>query len=221
MQQEKFHDRQDAGKQLAKLLSHYSTHRDIILLALPRGGIPVAYPIAHILRTPIYPYIVRKLGVPGYSELAMGAIAIGGSAVFNEAIIDEMGVEQEEIERVMQIEKQELTRREKVYFSGSTLPPLRDKTVILIDDGIATGATIKVAIAAIKSQQPARIIVAVPICPDDVVNEMRQLVDDFVCLLHPSNFGAVGECYDAFPAVEDNEVKTMLQECQVTFEQRS
>lgn len=221
MHQEKFHDRQDAGNHLATLLNHYSIHRDIILLALPRGGIPVAYPIAHVLRTPIYPYIVRKLGMPGYSELAMGAIAIGGAVVFNQAIIDEMGIEQDEIKRVMQLENQELKRREKVYLFGRTLPSLHNKTVILIDDGIATGATIKVAIAAIKSQQPARIIVAVPICPDEVVDEIRQLVDDFICLLHPSNFGAVGECYDSFPAVEDSEVKMMLQECQVTFEQRS
>lgn len=210
MRDSKYRDRKDAGEQLAKLLSYYATSNNVIILALPRGGIPVAYPIARKLHLPLYPYVVRKLGVPGYAELAMGAIATGGVVVFNQDIINDMGVTQSDIDAVTLAEKAELARREKAYLPNKTLPTLHDKIIMLVDDGVATGATIKAAIAAIKRSMPSRIIVAVPVCPQDTLNDIRHLVDVVICPLSPDYFNAVGEWYDEFPAVEDHTVQQMI-----------
>lgn len=213
MRQEKYRDRMEAGEVLADLLAHYASSRDLVLLALPRGGIPVAYPIAKRLHIPLYPYIVRKLGAPGFSELAIGAIALNGAVVFNQAIIQELHISQEEIDAVMRIEQAELKRRQAAYLAGISLPTFQDKTVILVDDGIATGATVNAAIAAIKTEHPARIVLATPVCPESLSDDMRAVVDDFICPLSVDEFDAVGKWYDAFPAVEDDDVNTMIAAC--------
>src|SRR3990167_2155314 len=204
-------DRQHAGIVLAKLLKEYSRRTDVIVLALPRGGVPVAYEISVELSLPLDVFIVRKLGVPGHEELAMGALASGGVALLNEDIIQALHIDQSSIDLVKQVEFEELSRREQLYRGNSSFPNLLGKTIILVDDGIATGSTMKAALRALQQQKPATIIIAVPVASPSMVDEMVNLVDVIVCPLRPINFHAVGFWYDNFSQTTDEEVIELLE----------
>jgi len=212
MDMDKYRDRQEAGKVLADALKSYENHKDTIVLGLARGGIPVAYEVAKGLNLPLDVYIVRKIGVPGHAELALGAIASGGTSVFNDDIIRELQITQDQIQPVITQELAELERREKVYRQGRPLLDLKDKTVILVDDGVATGATMLVAIKAIRHLFPRKLIVAVPVAQATLCQKMQTYVDEFVCPLCPENLYAVGAWYDDFSQTEDDEVRALLNE---------
>ena len=208
---EKYSDRQSAGQVLAEKLHHYANNPQVIVLALPRGGVPVAYAIASQLNVPLDVFLVRKLGVPFHPELAMGAIARDASPVLNEDIIKELGIKPEAIERVLQEEKKELIRRDLAYRGQRPFPNLRDKIILLVDDGIATGATMRAAIKALRTLHPAEIVVAIPVGDRMICNQLSKLADHVVCPLMPSPFYAVGAWYDYFPQTEDEEVKLLLK----------
>jgi len=203
-------DRTEGGRLLADKLAAYADRPDVIVLALPRGGVPVAFEIARALHAPLDVFLVRKLGVPGHEELAMGAIASGGVRVLNEYVVRELNITPEEIERVARREEQELARRERVYRGKRPLPDVRGHTVILVDDGLATGSTMRAAVAALKQQQPGRIIVAVPIAAPATCNELRAEVDEVVCARTPEPFYAIGMWYDDFPQETDEEIRHLL-----------
>jgi putative phosphoribosyl transferase len=207
---QKFLHRCHAGSVLAEQLKSFADDESVIVLALPRGGVPVAYEIAKTLHAPLDVFIVRKLGLPGYEELAMGAIASGGAVVFNEYVIRAHHVSKTIIDDVIKSEFAELNRRQKVYRGNRVLPVLKGKTVILVDDGIATGATMKVAIQALRQQSPAKIIVAVPVAPLEVYDELLTYVDKIICLDTPKNFYAVGAWYEDFSQTSDEEVSDLL-----------
>jgi len=209
---DKYRNRQAAGKILATELKAYVKRNDVIVLALPRGGVPVAFEIAKALHAPLDVFIVRKLGVPGHSELAMGAIAMVDTYVFNEDIIADLRIPKTAIEAVIGEEKEELARRESKYRGHHTFPSLKGKTVILVDDGIATGATMRAGINALKRLMPASIIVAVPVAEKSMCDVMQALVDRFICPLRPVHFYAVGAWYDDFSQTEDEEVYSLLDE---------
>ncbi|KTD19925.1 phosphoribosyltransferase [Legionella londiniensis] len=207
---DKYIDRHDAGKKLAKFLSAYKNKPDTIALALPRGGVPVAYEIAKALLIPMDVFIVRKLGVPGHEELAMGAIASGGVTYYNDEIVSQLNLSPGAISEVIASEEKELKRREENYRGENPFPDLKGKTVILIDDGIATGATTRAAIKALKKQNPKRIVLAVPVAAASTVAEMAKEVDEIICPLKPINFYAVGLWYDNFSQTTDEEVAVLL-----------
>ncbi|WP_045097553.1 phosphoribosyltransferase [Legionella fallonii] len=207
----KYIDREHAGKLLAEQLREYANISDTIILALPRGGVPVAYEIAQKLSVPLDVFIVRKLGVPGHEELAMGALASGGNIVLNEELIATIGISQSSIDNVIKAEEEELLRRERLYHVNGPLPELKNKTIVLVDDGIATGATMKAAILALRQQQPAKIIVAVPVAARDTCKEIAKLVDQIVCPLKPNDFYAVGLWYENFSQTSDDEVRELLK----------
>lgn len=209
---EKYTNRREAGKILASQLGVYANRRDVIVLALPRGGVPVAYEIAKALHVPLDVFIVRKLGVPGHSELAMGAITLGGVKIFNEDIIKDLHIKSEDINIVIAKEQEELKRRETKYRGNHIFPSLKDKTIILVDDGIATGATMRAAIKALDLLQPAGIIVAVPVAEKSMCDRIQSLVKQLVCPLRPVHFNAVGAWYDDFSQTEDEEVYTLLKD---------
>ena len=209
---DKFSDRYEAGKVIATQLKDYANKPDVIVLALPRGGVPVGYEIAKALALPLDVFIVRKLGVPGHEELAMGAIATGGTTIFNEEIIDDLHISPSAIELILQTEQDELKRREISYRDNRPLPKLEGKTVILVDDGIATGATMRAAIKAILQHKPASIILAVPVIALSTYNEMSALVDKIIYSMKPLNFYAVGLWYDDFSQTTDSEVSDLLKE---------
>lgn len=206
-----FMNRSEAGKILAAKLSTYAKRSDVMILALPRGGVPVAYEIAKALSVPLDVLIVRKLGVPGFEELAMGAIVMGGTMVFNDEIVHQLNIPKEAIDRVIQSEQEELKRREINYRGDRPLPKLTDKTVILVDDGIATGATMRAAIQALRQYKPLNIIIAVPVAGLETCEEMEPLVDKMVCALKPQYFHAVGEWYQDFSQTSDTEVHELLK----------
>lgn len=208
---EKFLDRYEAGKVLAEHLKSYVKKSNVIVLALPRGGVPVAYEIAKALFIPLDIFVVRKLGVPGHEELAMGAIATGGTVVFNDEIIRELHISKSAIDQVIQLEQQELQRRELTYRGNRPFPTLKDKTIILVDDGIATGATMRAAIKALRQQNPASIIMAVPVAAFSTCVEMEGLVDKIICPLKPHQFYAVGAWYENFSQTSDEEVFELLK----------
>src|SRR3990167_6165852 len=207
---QKYQNRRAAGVMLAEALHGYQNRNDVIVMALPRGGVPVGYEVAKALHAPLDVYIVRKLGVPGHHELAMGAIAQGGLPIFNQEIIDQLQVSPAEVESVIASEQAELKRRAAVYRGTSPPPLLAGKTVILVDDGIATGATMKAAIVAIRQQQPKAIITAVPVADQTIQNSFQILVDAFVCPLLVEDLHAVGLWYDDFSQTEDAEVHELL-----------
>lgn len=207
---QKYENRREAGFILAESLSHFKDQQDVIVLALPRGGVPVAYEVAQALHAPLDVYIVRKLGVPGHHELAMGAIAPGGITIFNQDIVDHMRITREEINAVIATEMAELNRRETVYRGSRPFPSLTNKTVIIVDDGIATGATLKTAIKAIHQQHPKKIIAAVPVADRSIQHHFQTLVDEFVCPLMVDNLQAVGMWYNDFSQTEDTEVHELL-----------
>ena len=207
---DKYIDRFDAGKVLAKFLKEYYNKPDVIVLALPRGGVPVAYEIAKSLAVSLDVFIVRKLGVPWHEELAMGAIASGGTVIFNEDIIQMLNVSKTEINQVIQSEQDELKRREQMYRGDRVFPVLTDKTIILVDDGIATGATIQAAIKGIRQHNPAKIIVAVPVAATETYETIKKLADQIICPQTPSHFYAVGAWYENFSQTTDEEVFDLL-----------
>jgi putative phosphoribosyl transferase len=206
-----YRDRRDAGKHLAELLSHYANRDDVLLLALPRGGVPVAYEVAKALKAPLDIFLVRKLGVPGYSELAMGAIASGGVRVLNEDVVDYLGIPPEVIDVIAANELKELERRERAYRGDRPEPDVKGKTVILVDDGLATGSTMRAAVSALRQQNPARIIVAVPVSAPQTCNEYRMGVDEIICARTPQPFLGVGQWYEDFSQTTDEEVRELLE----------
>ena len=206
----KFRDRAEAGQQLAQQLLSYAGKPQAIVLALPRGGVPVAAPIANTLQIPLDLCLVHKLGVPSQPEVAMGAIDLQGKRYLNERIITSLNISAAQIERVAELELLELQRRDRVYRGNRPPLDLHDRIVILVDDGLATGATMRSAIKAIQPQKPAQIIVAVPVAFDRTVAEMLDLVDLFVCLIVPKSFYAIGYWYDNFDQTTDTEVGDLL-----------
>ena len=208
-----FHDRTEAGRHLAeRLAAEYTNRPDVIVLALPRGGVPVAYEVARALGAPLDVFLVRKLGVPGHEELAMGAIASGGVRVLNQDVVRMLNVPNEVIDRVARRELAELARRETAYRDGHPAPDVRGRVVILIDDGLATGATMRAAAEALRQLGPARVVVAVPVAAPETCDEFQQYVDEIVCLLTPEPFHAVGVWYENFEQTTDDEVRELLEE---------
>ena len=206
-----FADRPEAGRQLAKALQQpYAGRRDLIVLALPRGGVPVAFEVAQALHAPLDLMIVRKLGFPGQSELAMGAIATGDVVVMNDQVLRMAYVPREIIDETIAHERSELRRRELAYRGHRPPPDVRGKTVIVIDDGLATGSTMLAAVKALRQQGPASIVVAVPVGPADTVESFRGQADDVVCPATPANFGGVGRWYEDFNQTTDEEVRELL-----------
>jgi predicted phosphoribosyltransferase len=205
-------DRKDAGRRLAALLSPYQGAPALVVLGLPRGGVPVAYEVARALGAPLDVFTARKLGVPRHEELAMGAIATGGACVLNEDVIRQLGIPASEIERVRIVEQAELERRERTYRGDR--PPLdaHGSTVILVDDGLATGATMRAAVAALRLQHPAKIVVAVPVASREACAALRAVADACVCAATPPAFYGVGAWYDDFGQTQDAEVRALLDD---------
>ena len=205
-----FHDRAEAGRGLAARLGAYAGRPDVLVLGLPRGGVPVGYEVAQALDAPLDVFLVRKLGVPGYGELAMGAIATGGVRVLNEEVIRGLVIPVDAIETVAAREQEELERREQAYRDGRPQPQVAGRTVILVDDGLATGSTMRAAARALRQQGPARIVVAVPVAARETCDEFRSEVDDIVCTVTPEPFYAVGLWYEDFSPTTDDEVRDLL-----------
>ncbi|HTU20566.1 MAG TPA: phosphoribosyltransferase [Gemmataceae bacterium] len=205
-----FRDRAEAGRVLAGKLDSYANRPDVLVLALPRGGVPVAYEVARALHAPLDVFLVRKLGLPGQEELAMGAIATGGTRVLNEEVVGELNIPEEVIDMVAAEEQQELNRREHEYRDGRPPPAVRGRTILLIDDGLATGTTMRAAVAALRQQGPARIVVAVPVGAVDTCAEFQQEADEVICARTPEPFRAVGLWYDDFTQTRDEEVRDLL-----------
>jgi putative phosphoribosyl transferase len=207
-----FANRTEAGRQLAEKLDKYAGRDDVIVLGLPRGGVPVAYEVAKRLRAPLDVFIVRKLGVPGFEELAAGAIASGGVRVLNQDVMRAIPYADEAIEAVTAKETTELERREQIYREGRPPPELRDRTVILVDDGLATGATMRAAVKALRERGAAKIVVAVPVGPADTCRELAEEADETVCLSTPVFFQAVGQYYEDFSQTSDEDVRELLSQ---------
>ena len=205
-----FSNRAEAGQLLAEKLNKYAGREDVIVLGLPRGGVPVAYEVARRLGVPLDVFIVRKLGVPGFEELALGAIASGGVRVLNEDVVRALPNANELIESVTTRELAELARREQIYRDGRPAPDIGGRTVILVDDGLATGATMRAAVAALRQLGAAKIVVAVPVGAADTCREIEQEVDETVCAMAPEWFQAVGQFYEDFSQTSDDEVRELL-----------
>jgi putative phosphoribosyl transferase len=205
-----FPNRAEAGRLLAEKLEKYADRNDVIVLGLPRGGVPVAYEVAKSLRVPLDVFIVRKLGVPGFEELAAGAIASGGVRVLNEDVLRALPNADEIIESVTAKETAELERREKSYRADRPAPELRDRVVILVDDGLATGATMHAAVKALRQRGVAKIVVAVPVGPPDTCREFEDEADETICASTPEFFQAVGQYYEDFSQTSDEEVRDLL-----------
>jgi putative phosphoribosyl transferase len=205
-----FPNRAEAGRLLAEKLEKYADRNDVIVLGLPRGGVPVAYEVAKSLRVPLDVFIVRKLGVPGFEELAAGAIASGGVRVLNEDVLRALPNADEIIESVTAKETAELERREKSYRDDRPAPELRDRVVILVDDGLATGATMHAAVKALRQRGVAKIVVAVPVGPPDTCREFEDEADETICASTPEFFQAVGQYYEDFSQTSDEEVRDLL-----------
>ena len=207
----RFLDRADAGRQLAKTLTAaYGGRSDIVVLGLPRGGVPVAFEVARELRAPLDVFLVRKLGVPGHPELAMGAIAEGGVEVLNDELIRDLGIPQKMVQEVAVRERMELDRRDTLYRGGRPLPAVRGRIVILVDDGLATGSTMQAAVTALRRLEPARIVVAAPVGAHETCDRLGHFANEVVCLIAPQQFQAVGLWYDVFTQTTDDEVKQLL-----------
>ena len=205
-------NRADAGRQVARSLAGYREIVDGLVLALPRGGIPVGAEVARILGLPIDVFVVRKLGVPGQEELAMGAIATGGVRVLNDEVIHQLGILPEEVESVTGRERAELVRREALYRQGRPPLDVKGKTVILVDDGLATGASMYAAVLALRAQAPARIVAAVPVAAPETCEAFRRFVDEMVCTFTPEPFYGVGTWFEDFSQVSDEEVRRLLSQ---------
>src|SRR4051812_26520886 len=208
---QRFEDRAQAGRLLAERLRAYAGRDDVVVLGLPRGGVPVAYEIAKALDAPLDVFLVRKLGVPGHEETALGAIATGGIRVLNTQLIESLGLPPEWIEAIDAKERQELHRRERVYRGDRPPPDIAGRTVILVDDGLATGSTMLAALHAVRADDPARVVVAVPVADPDVCAELRSVADEVVCLETPKPLRAVGIWYEDFSQTADGEVRDLLE----------
>ena len=206
-----FRDRAEAGDVLAGQLGHYAGRDDVLVLALPRGGVPVAARVASALGAPLDVFVVRKLGVPGHEELAMGAIASGGVRVVNQQVVGRLGLGEADLRRVAEAEARELARRERSYREGRAPPDLSGRVVILVDDGLATGSTMRAAVAAAHRLGPARVVVAVPTAPASTCQRLRGEADEVVCATTPRPFRAVGYSYRSFPQTSDEEVRALLR----------
>ncbi len=209
-----FADRRHAGRELAAALAAHPDFDllDAVVLALPRGGVPVAFEVAITLNAPLGVFVVRKLGVPGHRELAMGAIASGGVRILNDDLIRQLRVPERAIARVVEQERKELERRERLFNGPYPLPPIADRTIVLVDDGLATGATMRAAVQAIRLHKPKRVLVAVPVAAPDTCLQMRDEADDVICLTTPEPFNAVGSWYRMFEQTTDAEVQMLLDE---------
>lgn len=205
-----YHDRAEAGRLLAGELKKYANRPDVLVLALPRGGVPVAHEVARALGAPLDVFIVRKLGVPGQEELALGAVATGGVRVLNGRVVQMLRIPEPVIDVIAEREMDEIARREREYRDGRPPPDVRGKTVILIDDGLATGATMLAAVRALRQLEPARVVVAVPIAAPETCEALRAQVDEMVCSATPEPFHAVGLWYEDFSQTSDEEVRDLL-----------
>ena len=208
----RFRNRTEAGQQLAKKLSLYANRGDVLVLGLPRGGVPVAYEVAVALNVPLDICLVRKLGAPGNKELAMGAIGMGGVMVLNHDVVESLQVSPEAIAKVVELEEKELERRDRAYRGDRPFGDLQGRAIVLVDDGIATGATLRAAIATLRQQQPTSIIVAVPVAPLSTYNELKAEVDEVVSLVTPERFYSISVWYDQFEQTTDEEVRHLLQQ---------
>lgn len=206
-----FRDRSDAGRQLARLLGHYADREDVVVLGIPRGGVPVAFEVARKLNVPLDVLIVRKLGAPGQEELAVGAIASGKVRFMNDELVRELALTEEEIAGLIQKETLELERRERLYRGARPELSVRGKIAILVDDGIATGASTQAAVAALRLLGPEKIVVATPVAPEHAQQELSRRADEFVAVTVQEFFFAIGQFYDDFSQVEDAEVRKLLE----------
>jgi len=206
-----FRDRSEAGRYLASKLGRYAGRADTVVLALPRGGVPVASEVAQALSAPLDIFVVRKLGLPGQEELAMGAIASGGVRVLNDNLVRSLDISRELIDKVAQEELRELERRERAYRDGRPPMEVQDRTVILVDDGLATGSSMRVAALALRQNKPARIVVAVPVAARSTCEEFASEVDEVVCAITPEPFWGVGQWYADFSQTRDEEVRDLLR----------
>ncbi|RFA30586.1 phosphoribosyltransferase [Alkalilimnicola ehrlichii] len=206
----RFSNRVEAGRQLADVLGRYEGDERLLVLGLPRGGVPVAAEVANALNAELDLLIVRKLGVPGQEELAMGAVATGGALVLNEDLIKGLGITADYIDAALLAEERELKRREKAYRGERPLPTLAGRHLLVVDDGVATGATMRAAVKALRQHWPAKITVAVPVAPPDTVLRLREDADDVVCLSSPAPFYGVGAWYEDFSQTTDEEVRSIL-----------
>ena len=208
---ERFHNRTDAGRQLAAALVRYGGRNDVVVLGLPRGGLPVAFEVAWSLDAPLDVFVVRKIGLPGHEEFGIGAIASGGVRVVDEEVLRAYGVDADTLDRITDRERRELERRERVYRDDRPFPALEDRVVILVDDGLATGSTMRAAIAALRAKRPREIVVAVPVGARETCTAIAQLADHLVCLETPDPFYAVGLWYENFDQTDDEEVHELLE----------
>jgi putative phosphoribosyl transferase len=206
-----FNDRRDAGVHLASRLEEYKGQTGVLVLALPRGGVATGYEIAHYLKVPLDIVIVRKIGFPGQPELAIGAVSETGRVVLNESIISMYGVSKDYVEREVSQQKKEISRRAELYRKGKRLPSLEGKTIILVDDGVATGATMKAAIITLKEEKLKKLIVALPVAPAGMADEIEQMANTLICIETPFDFMAVGAYYHDFTQVSDEEVIDLLK----------
>jgi len=211
-----FIDRRHAGRVLASRLTDYGGRDDVIVLALPRGGVPVAYEVASALGVPMDIFLVRKLGTPGHRELAMGAIASGGVRVLNEDVVRWYGISEAAIEHIAREEQEELARRERAYRDDRPAPDLANRIVILIDDGLATGSTMRAAAHAVRAQRPARVVIAVPVGAPQTCSELAAIADEVICVNTPEPFSAVGQWYLNFDQTDDTEVRELLRKSATT-----
>jgi putative phosphoribosyl transferase len=208
----RFANRTEAGRSLAAKLGAYADRADVLVLGLPRGGVPVAYEVARALHAPLDVFIVRKLGFPGHEELAMGAIATGGVRVLNQEVMSYVDLPDEVIEEVTNREREELQRRERLYRGQRPPPDVQGRIVILVDDGLATGSTMRAAALALRQMRPQKIVVAVPVGAPETCDEFRDEVDEVVCALTPERFVAVGFWYADFSQTTDEEVRELLEQ---------
>jgi putative phosphoribosyl transferase len=207
-----FRDRSQAGQLLAKELQSYANRRDVVVLALPRGGVPVGAEIASALKAPLFVFVVRKIGVPGHPELAMGAAASGGRILINQALTTSLHISKDEVKQAAEQEQWEINRRERLYSRGQPMPDLKDKIIILTDDGVATGSSIMLAVQALRAEGAGYIIVAVPVAPIETVSRLHSVAHHVICLAEPEHFQSVGEWYEDFHQLTDHEVCIILDQ---------